>query len=370
MSVLLKNPIFDHISNRELAQQLEARKKCEKKLPTWFGSTNIYYPKPLNIEQTSSEKTARYKAQIVRGKSLFDATGGWGVDSYFFSRKFEEVVHCEIDSELSEIASHNFGILGVENIKTVSQNGIDLLKNSKAYFDWIYVDPSRRNDSKGKVFRLADCTPDIPKNVELLFSKSDHILLKTSPLLDFSIGIAELNSVKEIHVVAVNNEVKELLWILEKEYSGGITIKTIHFSKKRTQTFDYQLSEEKNSNALFSTPLSYIYEPNAAILKSGAFKLLGNRFGLKKLHAHTHLYTSENLIDFPGRRFRVSDCIPYTKKNIKALAIEKANISTRNFPESVREIRKKFKIADGGNRYLFFVTDADGNRSVLICLKA
>lgn len=370
MSVLLKNPFFEGISNKELAQQLEARKKCKKKLPTWFGSPLIYYPNKLNIEQTSSEITARYKSEIVAGKSLVDATGGFGVDSFFFSQKFKQVFHCEIDAELSQIAAHNFKVLGGKNIKTIPADGMDFSKDSQIGFDWIYLDPSRRNESQGKVFQLSDCLPNIPEERELLFGKSDNILIKTSPLLDFSIGISELRFVKEIHVVAVNNEVKELLWVLRLAYSGKITVKTINFAKTGAETFDFPISEERKAVAMFSPPLSYIYEPNVAILKSGAFKMVGNRYGLKKLHEHTHLYTSDTLMDFPGRRFKVEEVVPYTKKDMKRLGIGKANISTRNFKESVVGIRKKFKIGDGGDSFLFFVTDCEDSKVLLRCLKA
>ena len=369
MSVLLKKSIFEGISNQELVQQLEARIKCEKKLPTWFDTPKIYYPNRLNIEQTSSEITARYKSEIVAGKSLLDATGGFGVDSYFFSQKIEQVFHCEIDENLSQITTHNFEILGVENIKTIPTDGIEFLKDSPIFFDWIFLDPSRRNDDKGKVFQLSDCLPNVLDELGLLFDKSDNILLKTSPLLDFSIGIAELEFIREIHVVAVNNEVKELLWVLKKGYSEEITIKTINFAKTKAQTFDFELSEEKKVVPKYSRPFSYIYEPNAAILKSGAFKLVGAHFGFNKLHEHTHLYTSEELIEFPGRRFKVDKVVPYTKKDMKRLGIDKANVSTRNFPETVAGIRKKFRIGDGGDTYLFFITDYGDTRALLSCSK-
>jgi len=258
MSVLLKKPIFEGISNQELAQQLEARKKCEKKLPSWFNTPKIYYPNKLNIEQTSSEITARYKSEIIAGKSLLDATGGFGVDSYYFSQKIGQVFHCEIDKNLSEIAGHNFEVLGVENITTIPIDGMEFLKDAEIRFDWIYLDPSRRNDSKGKVFRLSDCLPNVVEELELLFTKTDNILLKTSPLLDFTIGIAELEFVEEIHVVAINNEVKELLWVLKKGYSEEIIVKTINFSKKGVETFDFHLSKEKEAVSSYSKPLSYL----------------------------------------------------------------------------------------------------------------
>lgn len=369
MSVLLKKPLFKDISNRELAQQLEARKKCRIKLPTWFDTPKIYYPKKLNIEQTSSEITAKYKSKITAGKSILDATGGFGVDSYFFSQKFEEVLHCEIDENLSRIAAYNFKTLGAENIKTFPKDGMDFLQNSKRVFDWIYVDPSRRNDSKARVFGLSDSLPNILEHLALLFEKSGNILLKTSPLLDFSAGINQLHFVKEINVVAIENEVKELLWVLKKDFEKEIVIKTINFTKLGTETFDFVLSEEKNVHPLYANPRTYLYEPNAAILKAGAFKIIANRLKINKLHEHTHLYTSDQLIDFPGRTFKIENIFPYNRKTIQKMGIRHANITTRNFPETVAEIRKRYLIRDGGKNYLFFTRGIDDEKMVVSCSK-
>ena len=202
-----------------------------------------------------------------------------------------------------------------------------------------------------------------------MFSKSDNILLKTSPILDITAGINALLFIKEVHIVAVNNEVKELLWVLKKGFIDEITMKTINFLKQDHDIFDFRLSEEKETNSEISSPLNYLYEPNAAIMKSGGFKTIGSRFLLKKLHEHTHLYTSSKLIDFPGRQFEIEKCIPYNKNNLKALSIEKANITTRNFPHSVATIRNKFKIKDGGEIFLFFIKDLNEKHQVLICRK-
>jgi len=216
MSVLLKKPLFEHITNRELVEQIEAKKKSAKKLPTWFNANNIYYPKKINIEQTSSEITARYKSEYIAGKSLLDITGGFGIDSYFFSKKIDTTLHCEIDKKLSEIVRHNYQILGVKNINTICADGIVYLKENNQLYDWIYVDPSRRSNIKGKVFQLSDCLPNIGRHLNLLFKRSKKILIKTSPLLDISKGISELKNVAALHIVAVNNEVKELLWFDRK----------------------------------------------------------------------------------------------------------------------------------------------------------
>lgn len=369
MSVLLKKALFEGVSNKEVVAQLESKKKCQYKLPSWFNTPNIYYPNKLNIEQTSSEITARYKASLLKGKSLIDLTGGLGIDDFYFSKKIDVVTHCEMNEKLSEIAAHNFTVLGVKNIVTRAVNGIEYLEETKKKFDVIYIDPSRRDASQRKVFLLSDCLPNVPQHLSFLFNRAAQIVIKTSPILDFSNGIQELKFVQEIHVVAVENEVKELLWILKQNFKGETLIKTINLKKNKNEIFNFQLREEKEVSANFSEPLAYLYEPNAAILKSGAFKLMTHKLPVQKLQEHTHLYTSNNLIAFPGRFFKVLSVILYTKKSMKSLALKKANISTRNFPETVATIRKKLKITDGGNDYLFFCKNLAGKTIVIHCIK-
>ena len=361
--LILKGSPFNNISVQELANQIVAKQKSIKKLPTWFSTKNIYYPAKLSIEQTSSEVTANYKANLVSGESIIDITGGFGVDCLAFSKHFKQVIHCELNDELSTIVKHNYQQFEVKNITTFSGNGIEFLKNSEKKYDCIYIDPSRRNNTKGKVFLLDDCLPNVPKNLDLLFSKSDTVLIKNSPILDISNTINELNFVKEIHIIAVNNEVKELLFLLKKNYEDEIKIKTINFTKESKQVFNFNLSEEVFSE--YSEPLTYLFEPNAAILKSGGFHQITNQLAVKKLHQHSHLYTSEQLIDFPGRKFKILQILPYDKKLLKKF--KKANITTRNFPESVAVIRKKTKIKDGGNQYLFFTTNHTKQLIVIVC---
>lgn len=367
MSVLLKKPHFDGISQKELAQQLEGRKKAQIKLPSWFNVPAIYYPNRLQLEQTSSQATAEYKSGIPSGNSLIDLTGGMGVDSFFFSRKLEKVVHCELDPELSEIAAHNFKVLGADNIETQATDGLEFLKTSRQSFDWIYLDPARRDELKKKVFLLSDCLPDVTQHLDFLLEASDNILIKTSPLLDIAAGLGELRNVKEIHIVGVDNELKELLWVIQKGFSEEPLIISVNLKKSTSETFTFHISEEKPASSSYSMPSAFLYEPNAAILKAGAFKLIGEAYGLHKLHDHSHLYTSEELMEFPGRRFRIVKVLPYNKKQIKALELSKANLSTRNFPESVANLRKKLKIRDGGEHYVFFTTNLQGKLAVLLC---
>jgi len=371
--LILKGSPFKNVSIQELAIQIETKRKAEKKIPTWFTAEEIIYPKSLNLEQTSSETTARYKAGLVEGESLIDLTGGFGIDSYFFAEKFNKTIHCEINTALSEIAAHNFQQLNNRNTEFYQGSGIDFLKQNNQIFDWSYIDPSRRDEDGSKVFRLADCEPDILSHLDLLLKHSKNgILMKTSPLLDLSLGLEELNHrVSKIEIVAVNNEVKELLWFIPPEENlGDLPIKTINFTNTgSSQVFEANFHKEQVAEAGFSKPLAYLYEPNSAILKSGFFNSLAEKLNIFKLAAHSHLYTSAEKIEFPGRSFKVKQTLAFQKKNFKKLGITKANITTRNFPMSVEEIRKKLKIKDGGNDYLFFTTNAENEKLVVICEK-
>lgn len=368
-SLLLKGSPFEHVSVQELANQIIAKKKAEKKLPTWFLSKNIYYPNKLSIEQTSSEITATYKSNLLTGNSIIDITGGFGIDAFYFAKYFKKVIHCEIDTTLSEIVAHNYKQLQVNNIKTIASDGLIFLKNTDITFDCIYVDPSRRNEHKGKVFLLKDCLPNIPDNLDLLFAKSTSILIKNSPILDITSAIHELQYVKEVHIIAVKNEVKELLFLLEKGYTNDILIKTINLQKEKTSIFNFTYQSKAVST--YTHPLQYLYEPNAAILKAGGFHHVSEQFNICKLHQHSHLYTSNTLIDdFPGRSFKIKDCFSYDKKQIKQKVTErKANITTRNFPKTVAQIRKETKLIDGGGCYLFFTKGYDNKNIVILCEK-
>lgn len=365
---LQKNP-FPNVDWICILNQIEAKTKAKDKLPNWFSTKNIIYPTKISIEQTSSERTASYKASIVSGENLIDLTGGFGVDDFYFAKKIKTVVHCEINSELSNLVKHNFEQLNVPNINCYSGDSLEILNTLRTNWDWIYIDPSRRNDAKGKVFMLKDCLPNIPENLDFYFQNTNTILIKTAPLLDISAGLLELKNVKTIHIIALENEVKELLWELHKAYSGNVTIKTVNILKENNETFNFVLGEQSKL-ANFSLPQKYLYEPNSAIMKSGGFDEVGSFYNLNKLHKHSHLYTSDHLISFPGRIFEIQNAIPYNKTEMKSyLENTKANITTRNFPDTVDTIRKKWKIKDGGNVYCFFTTDENNHKIVLICTK-
>ena len=365
---LHKNP-FPQVSWLEIINQIAAKQKAKEKLPTFFETKNIIYPSKISVEQTSSEKTANYKSSLVSGKKLIDLTGGFGVDSFSFSKKINQVVHCEIKEDLSSIVKHNFKALSVENIDCLFGDSSEILKKLNTKFDWIYIDPSRRSDAKGKVFMLKDCLPNVPDLLPFYFNYAENILIKTAPILDITAGISELKNVKTIHIVAVDNEVKELLWEMEIHYFGPIQIKTIAIGKEKNEQFDFVLHQYKAISTI-GLPKKYLFEPNNVIMKSGGFDEVAVRFNLEKLHQHSHLYTSEEIIDFPGRIFEIQNNISYQKKEMKLfLENTKANVTIRNFPDSVEVIRKKWKIKEGGNQYCFFTTDANNNKIVLICTK-
>lgn len=365
---LQKNP-FPEIDWILILNQIEAKSKAKEKLPTWFSTENIIYPSKISVEQTSSEKTAEYKASLISGESLIDLTGGFGVDDYYFSKRFKNIAHCEINEDLSAIVKHNFKQLQVENCTFYANDSTNVLNELNQKWDWIYIDPSRRNDAKGKVFMLKDCLPNVPDLLDFYFEKANSILIKTAPLLDISAGLSELKFVKNIHIIALENEVKELLFEIHNHYKGEITIKTANILKEKIETFEFVLGDE-TVYASYHLPQKYVYEPNSAIMKSGGFDQVSTIFDINKLHKHSHLYTSDELIDFPGRRFEVEKVIGYSKNEMKSeLANQQANITTRNFPDTVENIRKKWKIKNGGNLYCFFTTDKNDNKIVLICRK-
>lgn len=365
----LQKPKFTQVDWTLLLNQIEAKQKAKTKLPTWFSSRNIYYPSKISIEQTSSEKTAKYKANLVSGNSLIDLTGGFGVDDIYFSKKITNVIHCEINAELSEIVQHNCQSLGINNIECFAEDSETVLNKLNQKFDWIYIDPSRRNDVKGKVFMLRDCLPNVPELLDFYFENSNNIMIKTAPILDITAGLSELKNVKQIHIVAVDNEVKELLWILEKGFDSTIEIITCNILREKQELFSFMFNESDSTTA-YHLPKKYLFEPNAAIMKSGGFNEIGHQFNLEKLHQHSQLFTSDTVIDFPGRVFEIETILNYDKSSMKKyLTNQKANITTRNFPETVENIRKKWKITDGGNLYCFFTTNMKNDKIVLLCKK-
>ncbi len=357
---------FQDVTTQELLQQIKGYQKAKTKLPTWANTDGIIYPPTLHIEQTSSEITAQYKASLVQGNTLADLTGGLGVDSYYFSKKIKKVYYSELNTNLFKITQHNFKTLKASTINCQNQDGVT--KALQQQYDVIYLDPSRRNQTKGKVFFLKDCEPNLPEIIDKLILQAKVILVKTSPMLDISAGINELPFAHTIHIVSVQNEVKELLWELKNETVTNVKIITVNFLKNESQKFDFKRNDI--ASILYGKPKKYLYEPNPAILKSGGFDLLSDQFSIEKLHKNSHLFTSNKIVDFPGRCFIIKQVIPYKKKVVKQfISNSKANIATRNFPETVAQLRKKWNIKDGGSSYLFFTTLQNNVKVVLLCEK-
>jgi len=362
----LKGSPFHGIQTVELLQQIQSKLKCHKKLPTWFNSEGMYYPDKLNIEQTSSEATADFKRRLVSGGSLFDLTGGFGVDSYYFSKQIDRVVHCECDEKLSEIVMHNFKVLNRENISCLNADGLEILRQNNQRFDWIYLDPSRRDDHKKKRVFVQDCTPDVSKHLEFLFKYSNNIMVKLSPMLDIQAALSVLPNTENIYVMAVKNEVKELLFILKNGVLDEPKLNAVNLNTDQP-SFEFLIQQEQESTIQFNPPLKYLYEPNSAVLKAGGFKSIARIFGLSKLDKHTHLYTSNSLVkSFPGKVYRVRSVLPYQKKQLKRqFSGLKATLKTRHFPKSVNHLKSELKTVEGDDFLLLF-TSVNHNKMVLV----
>lgn len=354
-------------------RQITGKQKIKYKVPLFYQTEDILYPAQLSLEQSSSESTAKYKSNLCEGNRLIDLTGGFGVDCCFMSSRFKQVTYVEQQEELCDLAAHNFKALGKEHIKVVHSKTENYLAETE-HVDWIFIDPARRSTEGKKVVLLSDCEPNVAILSALLLEKASHVMIKLSPMMDITAAIRELPATSEIHIISVENECKEVLLILDQTAGVNIKIKTINFGiNKEDQVFEFNIQDESLANISFSSMLGkYLYEPNAAIMKSGAFKLIGERFKLHKLHRNTHLYTSDELsVEFPGRIFEVKKQWGNSKKELKELVVKipKANITTRNYPVSVDELRKKLKIKDGGDIYLFACTLNNEQKSIIECNK-
>lgn len=333
-----------------LAQQLNGMQRSQKKLPTWFSNPSVLYPPKLNLEQASSEITANYKANLfVDGQASIDLTGGFGIDSFYLAQKFSNHNYCEINEDLVGFVASNFKALGAANIDVFVGDGLGKLQTFEKV-DLIYLDPSRRVEGQKK-FLLSECVPNIIDLHNLLLSKADRVMVKLSPLADIKQIINSLPSVKKIHIISVKNECKEVVAILDNASNYDVEIIAINITKEtETSSFSFYLEQEEKAQTTFSKVKKYVYEPNASILKSGAFKLVAERYKLDKLHPNTHLYASDDQLDsFPGRCFKVVEA-PFSK----------ANIISRNHPFTPNKLAKKYKIKVGAkNEFLLAFTDIE-----------
>ncbi len=362
--LLLKKSPFPDVSMQEIVQQIKGRKTAEKKFP-FLTKGGIIFPPNLNLEQASSQSTAEYKAQNLKGKSFLDLTCGFGIDAYFLSKNFDEVTLIEQNPELISIVENNWKTLERkanfinENLEVFLESLREPQTDTSTKFDIVYLDPARRDQQNKKKFLLEDLSPNLLEIEEQLHSISDKIIVKLSPLIDISYLISELKNISEIQIIAVRNEVKELVLIIEnkeqKTRNKDIEIRCVNLESNESE-FLFKFNDEKLAKSEFSESLKFLYIPNNSILKAGAFNIISEKFGLKKLHPNTHFYTSENKIEnFPGRVLEIEKIDP---KDLKKG--EKYNIVSKNYPLKPEEIKKKYKLNDGGNHYLIFTQSING----------
>ncbi|MGB0431112.1 MAG: THUMP-like domain-containing protein [Bacteroidia bacterium] len=332
------------------AVQLNGLKRAQKKIPTWFANNATLYPPNINLEQSSGELTALYKGQFFKSvKTSADLTGGFGVDSWAIAQQVERHNYIEPNAELLEIVKSNFTAFNIQNSNFNIQTAEEWLAQEQKV-DAIYIDPSRRVEGQKK-FKLSECTPDVVGLQNDILKLSNKVVLKLSPLADLSAIVNELSQVVEIHVVALKNEVKELLVLQQSGFNGLAKIIGVNIlDYNNCARFEFKSIDEKKCKIAYCNVKKYVYEPNASILKAGAFNLVGNRFNLEKLHPNTHLYTSEHLIDnFMGRAFEVIDYKP-----------QKVNIISRNHPLKPTQLAKKYKVKEGAlDEYLLAFRDTE-----------
>ena len=352
--------------------QIGGWQKAKEKIPSWSEIDDLVYPPHLSMEQCSSERTAAYKASLVRGDSFTDLTGGFGVDFAFIARNFKQATMVERNAELCGIAMHNLPLLGLPHAKVVNGDGIDHLRQMEPV-DVLFIDPARRDQQGRKTVSIADCEPNLLEVLETLRARAGKILIKYSPMLDITLAVKELRQVESVHVVSVENECKEMLFLLSEEATENPPFHCVNLTKKGDTRYTFTPEEERNATIRQAGEIgAYLYEPYSSLLKAGAYKSLCQRFSVDKLAVSSHLYTSDEPInDFPGRTFRIIDTFTLNKKDVKEHlgGITKANIAVRNFPLSANELRNKLKLKEGGEQYLFATTHME-RRVLILCEKA
>ena len=378
-----KNPEVDLTFALE---QIAGRHKAKTKLPSWAAIDGIVYPPHLSMEQCSSEQTARYKALIAgKGALIVDLTAGFGVDMAFISQNYQKAVHVERQAPLCAISSQNYKLLGLNHIEVVCADGVDYL-HQLDHADLIFLDPARRDDHGARTYGIADCTPNVLELHDELLQKADRVMLKLSPMLDWRKAVEDLGHVNEVHIVSVDNECKELVVVLEvrgersevREYTVNCVNLLSNAAREEFKFCPTDISLTSHLSPLTSTthlsPLtsSFLFEPNASIMKAGCFAALEQRFGVHQLDKNSHLFVSDtDISDFPGRRFVIEKTTSMNKRELKAAfeGIDRANITVRNFPMSVAELRKRLKLKDGGDLYLFATTIAGNQHQLFLCRK-
>lgn len=364
-------------------QQIEGRQMARRKLPTWAAVERLLYPAHLSLEQCSSEQTARYKASVCQrllatlpashSATLIDLTGGFGVDFYFMAQVFSSPsVYVEQNIDLCAIAEHNFRTLGLDFVVHCGFAADILPKLPHAAI--IYLDPARRDVHGGRTYDIADCTPNVLEMWDDLIKKADFIVLKLSPMLDWRKAVQDIGEryVEEVHIVSVQNECKELLVVMNTkstdENAGSYQVHCVNDH----DIFTFQIPSPSLCFPALPSSLTYLYEPNASIMKAGCFGEVAEAYQVAPLAPNSHLFVTDRIVaDFPGRKFQISAISSMNKQEVKGTlrGIKQANITVRNFPLSVAELRQKLRVKDGGTDYIFATTLADGRHILIVCQK-
>lgn len=370
-ALALKLRDSDNVDSKFVLRQIAGIQVMRRKMPQWASNPDVQYPDHLPLEQCSSFFTANYKKEI--GERLLttfdksaDLTGGFGVDFFVMSENFSHAIYAERNTNLCDVVRHNFEVLHRSNAEFLNSDGVDFIKNTSEHFNLVFIDPARRNSAGKKTVRIEDCEPDILLFQDIMIKKADVVMIKLSPMIDIVDIVAKLHNVSGIHLVATANECKEVLVVLQNGYNSEPRIFTINDN----QRYSFILSNERDCdiNLYQSTNLSgkYLLEPNAAVMKSGSFKILTKDYNVSKLHVSSHLYIADHDIkDFPGRRFKIERA----GQPKEFSGIGKANLAVRNFPEKAEILKKKLKISDGGDIFLFATTLYNGSKVLIQCCK-
>jgi hypothetical protein len=365
-TIVLKNRTIDGVPASFIAAQINGRRKAKEKIPDYAKNPFVIFPPKVNLEQSSSQTTAEFKVDFIKKnildlKSCADLTGGFGVDSFFLSKTFHEVDYVEPHQSIFEVAQHNHVQLKAENIHHHLNGAENFLVTTDKKFDLIFIDPSRRKSGNQKVNSLRQSEPDVIYLQDLILTKTRFCLTKASPLFDIQLALSELKRVKIVIVVSVKNECRELLFFQDVEFEGEPVIQSVNILPDKVEYFEFKFSAEKQERVSFGPPGVYFYEPNASILKGGAFKMISKKYNIAKIHPNTHLYSSDLLVsDFPGRIFKIEEIVKADATVIARLFPNgKVNVLTRNYPLSTDELKKKLHVTDGDWKYVIGFTGVD-----------
>lgn len=364
--ILLNPPTEFKAYIGEIVDQIISRRKAKNKLPAWYENEALIMPPPLSLEQCSSPATAAYKLRFLKGNQLVDLTGGTGIDTLALSKHFETTTYVEHHPWLCEVFNHNTNILANNTIKVVNKSAEEFLGSFEGKADF-FIDPARRDDHQKKVFYFENCSPNLIELLPVLREKAVKMLVKAAPMIDLSLGIHQLKHVAEVHIVAVKNEVKEVLFLLNFQQETQEPPITCANLESDHAPYTFTREEEKASVSVTGSLSQYLFEPNAAIMKAGAFKSIGHAYGLTKLGANTHLYTSSNFVrDFPGRKFKVLQAHCSRKDILRLLPNGQANVITKNHPLRADELKNKLKLKDGGDWFVIGYRDTHNKPDLLI----